>query len=163
MKYFAKYLPEEGEIREGDLFINPLTDIVKSASKSDLEGIINCNNTGCRKVKMHLCSRDIEVGDEIWTGLGKNKLVIEDGSEGREGGFWTHKSAVTKYDFKDIGEVSPEARWVVEGDEFTEYDLRRMAIISGSFPMVRLPWIEGRERLGYKMIIELRGPCDHFH
>jgi hypothetical protein len=59
------------------------------------------------RVKLFLCSRDIQVGDEV--------KILNESWEG------IYKAGMdTEYMFKVIGEVSPEAVWVKEGMEFEE-------------------------------------------
>jgi len=116
--YFAKYLPIEGEIKEGDIVL--------------IKGILQfyfvdrVKETPSEKYKLFLCGRDIQIGDYIH-GL-------------REGGWDTeHQGIALEQDrgyffiegiiegglrkfrlrqcFKVIGEISPEAK-VQEGDEF---------------------------------------------
>ncbi len=79
-KYFVKHLPAEGEIKEGDLYIN--TEIkpgeknygkiytgFKWVLKNGYEGNgykdKNYFAKYMRKVKLFLCSRDIQVGDKV--------------------------------------------------------------------------------------------------
>lgn len=58
-KYFTKYIPADGEIKEGDMVLDTLS------------GEIVCwwdgNNWDKydKKVKLFLCSRDIQVGDTV--------------------------------------------------------------------------------------------------
>jgi len=61
--------------------------------------------------------------------------------------------------FRKVGEISKEALWVKSGDEFSEKEVRKYADVDGEI----IPWIEGAEQGGYKMIVFLKGPCGHFH
>jgi hypothetical protein len=86
-KYFAKYLPVEGEIK---------------------------------KVKLFLCSRNIEVGDKYYyngteTDICDSEIRLEQIKEQEE------KHGQKR--FKVIGEISPEAIWVKEEDGFDEDDI----------------------------------------
>jgi hypothetical protein len=96
-KYFAKYLPVEGEIK---------------------------------KVKLFLCSRNIEVGDKYYyngteTDICDSEIRLEQIKEQEE------KHGQKR--FKVIGEISPEAIWVKEGDEFNEVDVRGRLIYFDAF------------------------------
>lgn len=98
-EYFAKYLPVEGEIKEGDKFIH--TELnekgIYTAINIDANFIDSVRGEGdefsdpvvpiryCKKVKLFLCSRDNP--DEI------------------------------------IGEVSEDAKWVKEDMEFSQEDI----------------------------------------
>lgn len=85
-KYFTKYIPVEGEIKEGDMIRHPTTGNVSTHFDGDGVHWIN-NHTDWKKVKLLLCSRDITLDDCV---------------------------------IKVIGEISPDAIWVKEGDEFEE-------------------------------------------
>lgn len=118
MKYFTKYLPVEGEIRESD--IGQLVRRENNTFKFQPNNILNhpqeyaktkvelLNYKGYKVVKPFLCSRDIQVGDKYLTPPDFKERICEDNS----------------YDFsncfKVIGEISPDAIWVKEGDEFEE-------------------------------------------
>lgn len=109
-QYFTKYLPVEGNIFPKDKFIHTL-----------YEGVIHTNedvtplkeHPDYKKVKLFLCSRDIQVGDElthIRTGLKTKKQLGKSLS-----GEW----------IKVIGEISPDAlAYVKEGDEFDENEIK---------------------------------------
>lgn len=140
-QYFAKYLPVEGEIKEGDIcktFMHIPSLIKEGLDKSDYSGDDTFTvgeigedryvqkNAGtfyykeeCQKVKLFLVSRDIQVGDtftyfddntqtEILNlMLGQFQLLVKE-----------CKGA------KVIGEISLDATWVKEGDEFDEDDVK---------------------------------------
>ena len=91
--YFTKYLPVEVEIKEGE----PFDTIV---------GIYG------KKMKLFLCSRDIQVGDTFHSFSGMSELK------------WDGKFQLHPDDFKVIGEISNEATWVKEGDEFDESEIK---------------------------------------
>ena len=93
-QYFAKYLPVEDEIG--------LTTYDS----------INGELPGSQPVKLFLCSRDIQVGDEYYTSdFQKYKTPLEPDEDFFKG---------NNDRFKVIGEISPNAKWVKEGDEFDE-------------------------------------------
>lgn len=107
-QYFAKYLPVEGEIKEGlpALFTDgviaiPLQCNVELAKKN-----------GAKVVKLFLCSRDVNLGDDVLDS-NFNKHYVSDN-------YMTNKHQWEGNWFKVIGEISPNAKWVKEGDEFDE-------------------------------------------
>jgi len=105
-KYFAKYLPVEGEIKDDDMSqYNNITGI-HSGWAEHCKGL-------ARRVKLFLCSRDIEPGDKVYSDFDNGYLgIAKKKSEG--------------FNFKMIGEISPEATWVKEGDEFDEEDVKEI-------------------------------------
>lgn len=109
MKFFAKYLPVEGEINIGDYV--QYEGFTHYVSKAVLESY----PTEVEKVKLFLCSRDIQVGDEIYTDdpfwPQFTKLQYEQENKDMD-------EPRTTECFKVIGEISPNAIWVKEGDEF---------------------------------------------
>ena len=154
-KYFAKYLPVEGEIKEGDVALNKqgygLSRVGKKVEgsiaefemhtmrpyESDVTPGKMCTRTSNsykqyeQKVKLFLCSRDIQADDELYYPEGvEDKIRKEynrysDGNETYEQWFlgsikWILSLGVCKV----IGQISPEATWVKEGDEFNTYPER---------------------------------------
>lgn len=67
------------------------------------------------KVKLFLCSRDIQVGDEITNSNYYNTSLKVDELPLRK---------AYKNWYKIIGEISSDATWVKEGDEFTEDQIK---------------------------------------
>lgn len=65
--YFAKYLPVEGKIRNGDnyLFQGKVYKCDKSIIK-DLEQLYGRDLIEYRKVKLFLCSRKLSIGDRYY-------------------------------------------------------------------------------------------------
>ncbi len=59
--YFCKFLPVEGEIKEDDRYRVKGTDKVLIANKHFKE----IDQSLLEKVKLFLCSRDIQVGDKV--------------------------------------------------------------------------------------------------
>lgn len=128
--YFTKYLPVEGEIKEGSK-VKHNGNIV-TALKKEGEGDtwktngfpIYGSNLGL--VKLFLCSRDIQIGDKVEISDSLSK-------------YWDLESendvriAKDKGFYKVIGEVSPEATWITEGMEFDRND----------FQMI---WSNGKQR-----------------
>lgn len=145
--YFAKYLPVEGEIQEGDSFITP-SGAICNEYKLAIKGIH-------KKFKFFLCSRDIRVGDKVKFQLVPNKTPWVDGeviwqeADTTEIKLDTETTVITTPDhfcFKVMGEISPKATWVKEGDEFDEYK-EDITLFKG----------------GSKKLIQVKGSCGHFH
>lgn len=124
--YFAKYLPVEGEIKKGDWII--YSNLINSIPIQFLEGELAGFE---KKIKLFLCGRDIQLGDKLTDKYGKNEYVYE-GFDERGNYFVTNTTFpygnCSKEYFEDcfikvIGETSPEAIWVKEGDEFDEEEI----------------------------------------
>lgn len=143
MKYFTKYLPVEGEIKEGDTALNnhgnPFTVTIAYSKEQVLA--LN-NNPHFKKVKLFLCSRDIQLGDIVfnkyyseyqWPAgkiLNTNSEVMDAGmlSGGEPDHTTDYKYPEGEWEYhhqtyKVIGEVSPNAIWVKEGMEFENEEL----------------------------------------
>ena len=67
-------------------------------------------------------------------------------------------SAVTGF-FKVIGEISPDATWVKEGDEIEEYEAEMFYKTKNGWKLLDT-FIELAEK---KYFITVKGPCGHFH
>lgn len=186
--YFAKYLPVKGEIKEGDWVIHPdgkvrkCIEIIKG-DKDFNDFITMTDNTGCyrdksKKVKLFLCSRNIQVGDKVKSfnypeqeerevvNLRTSKKLV--GAENHSEIYHLvdiqypneiNTAAVSNF-FKVIGEISPEATWVKEGDRFDKTEIKWT------------PWgkefdwevLNSNGELPYpNATISIKGPCGHFH
>ena len=183
-KYFAKYLPVEGEIKEGDYWtkegrksFSKIFDIDKKISsplKEKYPGIKTKGDylkvTGAKLGKLFLCSRDIQVGDEYYNEQFEftkypNKSIADSSTEmvGENGSY------------KVIGEISPDAIWVKEGDEFDEDELEPVLFYSKhpdeSIYMDTISNIEEWKKLNpdnkknrYIPMIEIKCPtCKNYH
>ena len=115
-KYFAKYLPVEGKIKDDDYFeeedITGKKYILKNLGPLSL--LPHDHLKSRQKVKLFLCSKDIEVGDIV-----KEQLL-----NGKLENFTIHTLNDIDLDkqFKVIGEISSDAIWVKERDEFDKTD-----------------------------------------
>lgn len=111
--YFAKYLPVEGEIKQGD--------------KLDS---VNGELPGSLHLRLFLCSRDIQVGNRNIFHIPSSTFNVIIANESvlpeKEDPNW----------IKIIGEISPNAKWVKEGDEFDETQLE-LSLFDGQF------WLKG--------------------
>lgn len=142
-KYFAKYLPEEGEIKFKDLKFglkvatpseygrgyianhNHTEDSVMVIYNMEEEGYYKLSEL--KLLKLFLCSRDIQVGDKVrHTVSGEEVLWTDMDTEFR---------SVEMY-FKVIGEISPDAlSYVKEGDEFDEKDVKLVVFGTNAGPI----------------------------
>lgn len=138
MNLFSKYLPIEGEIREGDM--------VKTMGETMRPFKEGMNKPQYQKYALHLCSRDIQVGDKVWDTI--NECYVEvtsmftgNTTSGPETKCWYLKdkteSGYRQFHedsllVKVIGLISPEAKWVTEGMEFTEEQIRKFHHIWGN-------------------------------
>lgn len=142
MKYFAKWLPVDGEIRSGDHF----WDIYPNGYK-DLSLLAGGDNSPLKqppgrnyqKVQLFLCSRDIHEGDrmECHVEIGEPPHTIARGicvryiSENHTYTFkddrpeYGNSNVGASYCYKVIGPISPNATWVVEGMELTDDDIEK--------------------------------------
>lgn len=138
LKYFAKWLPVEGEIREGDRYKISEGDEIFTCHHVE-KGFVENNDTiwsgevyrgshqkFCKKVKLFLCSRDTADGDTIR--FFDNPLVQISTDKEYKYDRLVERMVVKnpllpKYMYRVVGEISSEATWVKEGDEFDEKDL----------------------------------------
>lgn len=166
MKYFTKYLPVEGEITDVGVAYKskkfPHLE-AKYSSAPWKKSVMDFYEI--EKVKLFLCSRDIQVGDKIK--FHQTKDEYKNGNyniDGEVEGVEKNIVHVRINDFtipvpynyciKIIGEVSPDAlSYVREGQEFTEDQVK----------FSHLPYeIPKSERKG-KEIYQIKGPCGHMH
>jgi len=146
-KYFVKYLPVEGEIKKGDkLFDPPMHRMGVMEALTDNEGI-RIKAKGGTKVKLFLCSRDID-----WTKC----TTLE-----------THIPFKQKDEndlpFQVIGEISPEATWVKEGDEFDESSVSEVWQGTDNVVGTDAGPDDYYKNLNHPSWFKIKGPCGHFH
>jgi hypothetical protein len=162
MKYFAKYLPVEGEIKKEE-------NCPYCGEKCfEGEGCDEWQAGGFNK-KLFLCSRDIQRNDTVYVTTkdyhNRAPLLVQ------EHAIETLKE---KGAFQVIGEISPDATWVKEGDEFDEDEVQRQIYNDSG---VDFPWENYDEDSGvwdenywnseevseeFKRV-QIKGPCGHFH
>lgn len=203
--HFAKYLPVEGEIKEGDKFLlnnkHPagelrtcywIEDDRLYIDKKEDRGWGFAYRNEAKLTKLFLCSRDIQVGDKTNNGIIK-EVTKNEGTNPDEikllkygvffwyvfeqGGLGTNKNT-----FKIIGEISPDATWVKEGDEFDEDEIEKIykkqfeclcekPNMYRSEEQANCEYMVDDHRGGDLCIrridvldyIKLKGPCGHFH
>lgn len=129
-KYFTKYLPVEGDVIPGDYWSSTtgmfhLVRDQEHADKINKRRLETPQNSWYSKGKLFLCSRDIQVGDEYYNEQFEftkypNKSIADSSTEmvGENGSY------------KVIGEISPDAVWVKEGDKFDEDEVKESYIIT---------------------------------
>lgn len=105
--------------------------------------------------KLMLASRDIQVGDSIQHAATLNPMIATEAM--LEGGF-----AQSLNYFKVIGEISPGTKWVKEGDEFDEGEVKFMEFIA-MMGSDEVSYERFKEFKGDHNYISLKGPCGHFH
>jgi hypothetical protein len=163
-KYFAKYCSDEGEINEGDKVRHngQIVTILKKEGEGDTyktDGF-PVYGSNLQKVKLFLCSKDIEIGDKCREFNNIDKEIIAD---------WDEVTTSIEYPgfvyFKILGEISTEAKWVKEGDEFDEDEIAHHKICHDSpynmgccFHCSRS---KGCDSTDYNYLI--KGHCGHFH
>jgi len=165
-KHFVKYIPVEGEINPDDWMMDSFGNIFKCKSKEGNKILGTAYLTYVegepKKLKLFLCSRDIQVGDityvniyEDFLGKTDNKTIKIENSPSHlpdglmcysEDGYYEY----LKDCIKVIGEISPDAVWVTEGMEFDEDEIQLWAtcdLISPSHPVMIQPhsWNKPRE------------------
>lgn len=131
-KYFAKYLPVEGDSE----FVQCWSKAVckRSNTNSALYHLIDDNEgqppitdvdikkfpSGFKYVKLFLCSREIQVGDRCF--CMSVHLNNGDHDSSMQINPWRirNESDTCESCIKAIGEISPNVTWVKDGDEFDE-------------------------------------------
>ena len=169
--YFTKYFPVEGEIKDGDIGLDPfgLPYHCKDGKMLDSDEstyyLLTDYKDKFKKVKLFLCSKDIQAGDKFDQLPGINGVCyICKGNANRfllddEGKYRAIETC-----FKVIGEISPEAIWVKEEDEFGEDDISfEFGIPYEDDTAVEYQtWKENKHKY-YKTIKILCQTCKTFH
>ena len=157
MKCLAKYLPVEGEIKEGDTVIFPngiIADVMPINKNSDgkfrfsmdaAQGADKCLETTKslkgkeKKVKLFAVTQDIEVGEV--QGIGQSS-----------------QGAMVTTKFEVLGELSPNATWEIkDGDEI---EVAQEYIEEGiSYYYENMDC----KLSGIEKELAVLGPCGHYH
>lgn len=198
--YFTKYLPKKGEIKVGDILWQP----GEGYTPATKDGVLYKAYTGDKKVKLFLCSRDVQVGDKVFPFIrGHMDDVIVSPFHPKV--YWDTRDFISGYPdephtvldlnhtknecndaykirtdmgygsigryIKIIGESSPDATWVKEGDEFSEKDVI-IDVYRGQIDDEPLWTFNGDKKesinicikdKNFIVIARLKGPCGHFH
>lgn len=191
MQYFTKFLPVEGEIKEGDIvqgvsgYFYQVKDIFHDAGKATSIKGESLLLSQLQKVKLFLCSRDIQVGDImtvlsngcLWGKPGETCILMENfrakcAVKAHSGmvyyahcdiAFSVQQGTVTKV----IGEISPAAVWIKEGDEVDEAQTLPVILYADNKPV--LPYTWGKELQNdypneYRDAYQIKCPtCGTFH
>jgi hypothetical protein len=191
-KYFAKYLPVEGKIKEGDMYwhsgnsqegsyqtLNVCHKPYRKIKDREEYFVDGMFATNCQKVKLFLCSRDIQVGDKVKSfnypeqpEFEVKNIRISKKVVGKQNHSEIYHLADIQYPnevstssvsnfFKVIGEISPEATWVKEGDKFGILEVKIVGENSwGERHSIGLY----KKRDNPKVYCEIKCPtCKHFH
>lgn len=186
--YFAKYLPIEGEMKKGDKFVRSKDDICTfikwlpeesseaypkvsliQNSWAEEEGVHKYFGQNIKPHKLFLCSKDIQVGHNVWF----------EGQEYKNASRALVESAPLDT-FKVIGEISSMATWVKEGDKFNESQLSKETWYEyGNGASGCRHWMKPEDKVNIgdfvsvdgawkvtkviKSVIFIKGPCGHFH
>jgi hypothetical protein len=106
-KYFAKYLPVGSRINEkGDNVMFKIDN--RWTEPTDFDSFLGPDIQEVAGGVLFLCSKDITQEDYL--------------KEGVVHLYFNPQSKDEEKPFKVIGEISPDATWVKEGDEFDEYE-----------------------------------------
>lgn len=189
-KYFLKYITVDEEILQDDhvLFnnmvckvINLFTERCYSDDKRlfieiklfDGKTVMLHDFKYLIKVKLFLCTRDIKVDDKVRYGYSPNspEHICESLDGCKANGCW-----------KVIGEISPDATWVKEGDEFYEDDVQAWGVCAEeNHHFHNHTWEKDIEYIAKHALNEvtrccfecdceidnryfkIKGPCGHFH
>jgi hypothetical protein len=191
--YFCKFLPIEGEIDKNDTYyfyeednsINILGDCFYFDSIQEELNHIN-SISSYKKVKLFLCSRDIQVGDKKvmtidseFNGKLLNKEFVCKSGAGSTGRISLYIDEIyfgsphIQTCFKVIGEISPEATWVKSGDKFDEEEIYRTETERDyDYESDEVEYYTNRilgssnkkegKQWSYRPI-KIKGQCGHFH
>jgi hypothetical protein len=150
--YFAKYLPaKKGEITGA--FLRPDDKLV---IMNDEQKRHYTDQIAITYVKLFLCSRYMQIGDEVFD-IRTGQLVEVNNACGIE----LYKDKPNGFQYKVIGEISTEAKWVKDGDIFDADELAIQALAPGNFHI--LTTVLSVEKTEPNLTYLIKGPCGHFH
>lgn len=169
MKYFAQFLPVDGKVEIGDYFID--TGVMSNGTligkRANKEGVYDY-----QKVKLFLCSRDVQIGDKnIYTGF--KGVFEENDTEIVKEIKYQHQLEFIRSNavngsgvFKVVGQISPYATWVKAWDEFDEEDIEYNHK-ERFFGTGKSIWMKiSKEAFNISKLqkrIRIKGLCGHFH
>jgi len=165
--YFAKFIPVQGEINDGDFY--SFQGVIQQCKKSIIPALKemygeNWKSNWYQKVKLFLCSRYIQVGDKYLEHTQVNPDRYQEFIADHDSYFYEPNRIENS--FRVLGEISPAVTWVKEGDEFDESQL--LARPGGASIKRELShWRNnpfGKDYLGVNCEIFVKCPCcGHFH
>jgi hypothetical protein len=155
--YFTKYLAVPGKLKEGERGI--------SINNAIYTHYAHLGDDYGKPMKLFLCSRDVQVGDEV-TCIDPSSINF-----GKKAKHFEFGDTVNWVNV--IGEISPEATWVTEGMEFDENELQ-VFVWDGyeenheEFMTFNKEKYEETQRFQFGdddsyFLIQVKGPCGHFH
>lgn len=184
--YIAKYLAAKGPINEGDLYSCPhkghaleieglpLAHTPKTIICQYQAGKVNlCHD--CYKIQLNLCLKILEVGSKVQR-LGDGPLqtvkeinLLDEWLKVEGDNEKYYIADFTSYDFKSIAEISTDAKWVKENDEFDENEIELWWFepFVRSNPCLRytkdtkdIDWFPCTSMV---VLAKIMGSCGHFH
>ena len=178
MKAIAKYLPVEGEIKDGDTILHHKGGLYTAISNDGVLCIDTEEYSGAigpelyKVVKLFAVTQDIEVGDEIWDlfkGVkhGIAEKVHEDYIEFKDLSYSMDRTSGGAV--KILGELSPNATWEIkDGEEirvkeFDCYIEKDGGKVWGGRDASNLTSEAISELLERKTFLKVLGPCGHYH
>lgn len=202
-KYYTKYLPVKERLNAGDFYqisdVDKNVSIYQCVRiendrvyygdyESELIGhksMTSDNIKNCQKVKLFFCEYTIEIGDKCfyqskktpkWNGFCK---IIEKANQFNNDYYAielgdTRTGAYYSELIKVISEVSPEAIWVKDGDEFIDNDIKYGTYrkFDKNCSVLECPkdeWFLSKEEEyalninDWHKCILIKGSCGHFH
>lgn len=167
-KYVAKWLPTEGEIKEGDYYMFFSHGIYSRRQHKWFGREWNLHQKGKSaplfermyklfdlqdvvRVKLFLCSYDIQPGDEYFFMTHDQEYVKT----------LTYKEGpISDHWFKKLNKISKEAVWVMENDEFTQDEVQGY---NDFMEYAVYPVEQGLTATASSYIRILNHSCKHFH
>lgn len=157
MKYFCKFLPVGGYIAK------PIKGVIFPEDKAKEAVIVDIadteeNNKITKQLERHFA---IE-GGGLKLFLCTHNISEEDWkSEGIVHIYHKPKNKFEEKPFKVIGEISPEATFVKEGDEFEDYHMTTFYMGESEYGWDKeRPWEPLKQE---KNFCTVKGPCGHYH
>jgi len=174
-KYFVRYLPVDGEVKEGDRWSGVSNDVRFTSPyrwnhTDDKDDLLDPEVSDVKPVKLFLCTVDIQVGDDIkkdYGGTTRDSKVFKQRNDTLvklEGYYdWHDLSKLGEKGFyKIVGVVSPNATWVKPLDEFEEEEIKISKRCQECyFTEGAQVWCGcSNQNISF---VEIKGPCGHFH
>ena len=117
IRCIAKYLPIDGKIKSGEIFLDSCTGLYYIADVISKKCIITASTDGydvplkdCQKVKLFAVTYDLEIGDYVQCDDSVKPILLDNVT-------FTVEMLLKGHWFKALGEISEEAKWVIQGDE----------------------------------------------
>lgn len=166
-KYFAKYLPMDEEIEKGDWFRYGLHGryLVQAGPDWDSESLLFYPEA--YKVRLFICAVPI-AGEECMCFHNFKKVTLYKTEPAGNYAYiegWTNPQLLSDFG-RVVAPISPEAKWVKEGDRFREdeWEIWKRTGFADKVPKdhISIKVILGNPGI-WGAYIKLKGPCGHFH